>query len=679
VVIKLYRWEVRPKPEIVEKLGAISRECVVEVYERGVLPDGRHYEVLEHICHGSLADLARGGLAEPTVRLTLEELTKSVTALHAVDILHRDLKPSNILVRALEPLVLIDFGISSVAEISLHVTSVNRTAAYSAPEALTSVVSRASDWWSIGVILLELLTGRRLFEGIEERGVNFALVTRGIVVPDNLPNGCGMLIRGLLTQDHAQRWGEEQVRAWLSGKRDMPVRYNNAASEPLTAGRTHKPYKFKGREYPSPAELAVALAEHPDDGMKHLGRGFLTQWVKDEVKDFDLTCQLMDVFEDEGLTAEQRLSVAVLAMNPQLPLTWRGEIVNPDWLAGNPDAAVRLLKGSVSNWVEKLCGDRWLSDLQRRRSQLWADLKQFELSLDIRMTDLMTDLLILAGESKVRELAGELRRQYAGSSDSQVNSLYQREPLSHPEAIALVAYRRELLMTNEQLCIAAVRCRAEELGAAVRQRAQQMGVALELEEIARVIGLDEQVITSEVFELRKCYIDSTNAYLSGLLHGKESTREDLMVLLSCQRDVFIPSIQEVQSRLRNVVTAYRSRISDPNVFFHPDIPPAKLRNALSTYATGARRSREQVFLLYDYTILGNAKDGFLITERGLFFRGAPGEIALSEIRSVSLIEQRLLDKLNVNGTIAINLFKAKADGRRLLPEFIEKASEVARR
>src|ERR1700693_3619033 len=50
VVIKLYRWEVRPKPEIVEKLGAISRECVAEVYERGVVPDGRHYEGLEHIC-----------------------------------------------------------------------------------------------------------------------------------------------------------------------------------------------------------------------------------------------------------------------------------------------------------------------------------------------------------------------------------------------------------------------------------------------------------------------------------------------------------------------------------------------------------------------------------------------------------------------------------------------------
>src|SRR5271166_2164401 len=208
---------------------------------------------------------------------------------------------------------------------------------------------------------------------------------RGIAVPDDLPSGWGMLIRGLLTRDRDQRWGEEQVRAWLSGKRDITVHYVDAALESSTvAGRPYKPYKFKGIDNFSPAELAVALAEHPDDGMKHLGRGFLTQWVKDEVKDFDLTSQLMDVLEDEGLTAEQRLSVAALAMNPQLPLTLRGEVVNPDWLRGNPDSALGLLKSSASDWLEKLCGNNWLSDLQRHRSQLWADLKQYELSLDIR-------------------------------------------------------------------------------------------------------------------------------------------------------------------------------------------------------------------------------------------------------------------------------------------------------
>src|SRR6202022_1243590 len=99
----------------------------------------------------------------------------------------------------------------------------------------------------------------------------------------DLPSGWGMLIRGLLTRDYAQRWGEEQVQAWLSGKRDMTVRYIDATLESSTAaGRPHKPYKFKGVDNFSPAELAVSLAKSPDEGMKHLGRGFLTPWVKEE-------------------------------------------------------------------------------------------------------------------------------------------------------------------------------------------------------------------------------------------------------------------------------------------------------------------------------------------------------------------------------------------------------------
>ena len=246
-VVKVFRWGLRPKAEIEAKLSKVSRAQVVEVYGRGVLPDGRHYEILEHIWHGTLADLGKGGLPPARVKEVLKELADAVEALHEAGILHRDLKPSNVLVRTVEPLdlVLTDFGISSLAELSLHATSAARTAAYSAPEAMTGVVSRASDWWSIGVMVLELLRGAHPFAGLDERAVNFQLVTRGIEVPPDLAPDWALLVKGLLTRDRAKRWGAEQVRAWLEGRRNLTVHYTAAAA----AGVGQKPYRFQGQEY----------------------------------------------------------------------------------------------------------------------------------------------------------------------------------------------------------------------------------------------------------------------------------------------------------------------------------------------------------------------------------------------------------------------------------------------
>ena len=106
---------------------------------------------------------------EARLRSCLAQLAQGVHALHAAGRLHRDIKPSNLIVTAEPRVVLLDFGV--IAEIGgraargLDGDEVVGTPAYMAPEQARGVAGPASDWYAVGVVLHELLTGTRPFRG----------------------------------------------------------------------------------------------------------------------------------------------------------------------------------------------------------------------------------------------------------------------------------------------------------------------------------------------------------------------------------------------------------------------------------------------------------------------------------------------------------------------------------
>ncbi|QYD70764.1 DUF4011 domain-containing protein [Paraburkholderia edwinii] len=434
-ILTLYRDGAEPDTSVYDVVRRLPREHVPEIIATGRW-NTRAYEVAEELSGGTLADVGIAVRDLAAIRHVVDELGQAINSLSEAGLRHRDLRPGTLLVRSREPLDLVisGFGSARLSEFDLDIVSPLETTRYMAPEAIAGGVAAASDWWSLGMILLEQLTEGKCFEGINPRAFLIHVLANGVTIPDDLDSSLHLLLRGLLARDRHQRWQWAQVKAWLDGKHvDAPSAVTSetdaaeGASISLGSRQYHKPTVFA---------LAAAERENWDEARDHLNRGVMVTWAEQADVPAKQLAGLRQAVRLDGVDEDCRLMIALKLLNPEMPLILRGEIVTPGWLLRNPLEGYDLVMGAVPWFLERLQTETWLSRLQRRAEEVRTRAHNHAIELDedmVRVAVLSTSRAQLAAQWEERRLL------LPDSTHSGLLSLAGRRVVSEEDLIVLLS------------------------------------------------------------------------------------------------------------------------------------------------------------------------------------------------------------------------------------------------
>ena len=197
--------------------SSLDHPNICTIHEIDSTPDGQLFIAMAYYDGETLRKKVDRGQLELAELVNIAmQVARGLAKAHAKGIIHRDIKPSNLMITNDGIVKILDFGLAKLIGASGLTSSgmLLGTPAYISPEQITGETDQRTDLWSLGVVLYEMLTGRRPFEAETENTTIYQILHQQppqvAALRPNVPAALERIIARALEKDRARRYGRAE-------------------------------------------------------------------------------------------------------------------------------------------------------------------------------------------------------------------------------------------------------------------------------------------------------------------------------------------------------------------------------------------------------------------------------------------------------------------------------------
>jgi hypothetical protein len=609
-LMRFFAHGVEPESRIYPAITGINTPRLASLVASG-RTEGRAYEIWDDIDGETLAATLGRPFSPHDVREIVRQVAEAITALESRNLRHGNLNPCAIRFRSLDPIdgQVGELSTATLSEFRLETARVRPLSRYVSPESMVGASSQASDWWSLGIIVLELLTGGRYFEQVNDRAFLLSVVARSLKLPTDVGADWALLLKGLLTRDHDKRWRGSEVKRWLGGDRDIPVYFETIAGG-SDAGPT---LSLGGQPYRDTRTfaLAAAQAENWEEALALTEMGSAATWLAAIGTDSAVVRRFEQLMEERRLERDYRFALALLCLNEHLPLSLRGDIQTPNRFLERPEEAEPWLEKVSVNALTQLGREAWIVRMAERAARIRARAEE----LDVTLVEARFRVAQLAAfESRLADFSRQRQRLFPDSTVPGLAALLERRILTDEDLILLICADDLSFRSCEQV-VAGAKALAKEIGVKFHEDKAREDCALSKREL-----IDR--VKERVGAFKRTDREPLNEWADLLRLGRRLPLDRLLILYA------IPDSEwkepPHQDYLRNVLE-----------FLQKKIVSNLQRGPLLKLMIGRSASR------LDVTELGDQGFVKMLVERVLSLNDQPVSLSASE----TIEAHELIDKL----------------------------------